>query len=315
MRIIFNLAIAASLLLASCSNHVDSDVIGDTKLELTNVSFSIETRFEGSVVNSSPQRAMSKSAANYKRANAPVYVSGVEITAKYQDGVDNIIKGNFDFIDFGEDGGEDINMNIPLGSNKFDVISKSTHKAENKVYEGNIDKTSITDKARRIAYYSEELIKKQGIYAKFTGSKTKIITELSHDVNIDMVTTNARYGIVLETSPNYEARMVVSYTGVNSFNVVNRSSDKVSALILNSEDFIGEKTLTITVGVYRIGENEVLKQYIITDSMGNNYKSAAAVNKVLVLSVNASGELIRQETGITFSWTPMSNEGDIKEIN
>jgi len=295
-------AVVLVFVLSSCSKHEVS--VNELVVATTDVSINLETQYE---VNHKTSRM--NSSARYSRGNAPVYVSGVVIKATYEEGIENILNGEFDFVNNGQSG-DAITMNIPLGSNEFTVVSKPTYDAANTIYKNNIPLSTIDDKQ---SYYSARLVEKQGIYAVFNGSETKTITKTDNSVSLKMSTDNARYNVVLETSQNYDIDMTVSCMN-DTFEVKDATSEKASAIVLNGKDLKGANDVVITLKVYAHGSDELLKTVKVLKN-GKPYNTKAAANTTLVLNYNASGNLIVQESGISFSWMEMTDEGIVVDID
>lgn len=295
-------AIILIIALSSCTKNIKDKNIIEAGIETTNVNLDIKT------IDNLSTSKVSK-VGSYNRGTAPVYVAGVNIKAIYLESVTNIVEKSFDYVGMGETG-EAINMDIPLGSNKFEALSNATYTARNAKYPNLIEKA--TDTAPKNVYYSSELIKKQPIYAIFKGETTKTITNTDNNVNISMTTENARYSIVLETSDKYDVDITAICNGISQ-RILKASHNKASALIFNNEDIKGTNDVIITLEVYARGKSELLRTIEVKNGE-NHYTTKAGVNNTLVLTYNADEELLKQETGISFTWNPMIEEGSVVEI-
>lgn len=309
MRKLLMLGLAISVILSSCVKNTSKDEIATPKT--TEVGISIKTN---SLENqSSVNRASSRINAvelGYKRNYAPVYVSGVELTAKYLDlsSVADVSK-QFLFVD-GNTGGADIKMSVPLGRNRFIAVSVNKYLPKVGTYEDAIEKQVIerTD-ADKLEYYSAELIKLQPIYAVFNGELEHVVTETGNSINIPMVTKTARYGVVLESSENYDITMSATL-GSTSRVVEKKIGSKASAIVFNDANVFNGHTLSVTLAIRADGKEEIIKNVTV-----GTYTAESSKNKTLVISYNKSGEILLQETNVVFTWTPMVNEGEIKNID
>lgn len=288
--------------LSSCTKNIKDKNIIDAGIETTNVNLDIKT------IDNLSTSKLSRIGA-YNRGTAPVYVAGVNIKATYLESVTNIVEKTFDYVGIGETG-EAINMDIPLGSNKFEALSNATYTARNATYPNLIEKA--TGSIAKNVYYSSELIKKQPIFAIFKGETTKTITNSDNNVNISMTTENARYSIVLETSDKYDIDITAICNGISQ-RVLKANYNKATALVYNNEEIEGSNDVKITLEVYARGKSELLRTIEVKNGEAY-YATKAGVNNTLVLSYNADEELLKQETGINFTWNPMVEEGSVVEI-
>lgn len=300
MRNILYIAIILIMTLASCSENI-KDV--NPEIDKTEVSFDIKT-------TDNLEKSKVSKVGEYDRGSAPVYVSGVNIEAIYQEAVDNIVEGTFNYVDMGESGIA-ISMLIPFGSNKFEARSIATYSAASEAFLNDIEKAS-GDEAKNV-FYSAKLIEKLPIYAIFNGETIKTITESDKSVDIAMTTNNARYSVVLETSDKYDIDMSVICNGA-SLEILKANNSKASAVVFNNADLEGAHDVLITLKIYAKGKSELLKTIEVKDGE-DFYATKGGVNNTLVLNYNADGELYTIETGINFSWTPMLEEGEIVDVN
>jgi len=306
MKRVFILGIAISLFMTSCVKYSTKDEVVTPKT--TDVTLSIET---GTLVsNSSINKVSAKTSrvsksGEYKRYSAPVYVSGVSITAKSLDftGLDNVVT-DFSFVD-GNSGGKDITMTVPFGDNNFSATSLTNVVAENEAYPNSVNK--FIGSGSKLDYYSAELIKAQKIYAIFNGSQDYTVTENNPSFNIPMTTESARYGVVLETSVNYDVKMTATLGSAQKV-ITKATSANASAIIFNDKNVTNAQELVVELEVS-------IEGVVVKTKTLNGYTAEAGKNKTLVISYNKSGEILTEETGITFTWTPMKDEGEIKDID
>ncbi|MGB5988717.1 MAG: hypothetical protein WBG43_03130 [Marinifilaceae bacterium] len=303
MKNVICAAIILILAFTSCTKNIKDKSIIDAGINTTNVNLDIKT-----IDNLSTTR-VSKVGALYNRGTAPVYVAGVKIKATYLESITNVVEKTFDYVGMGETG-ESINMDIPLGSNKFEAVSNATYSALNATYLNNITKSTGT--AAKNVYYSAELIKKQPVFAIFKGETTKTISTADNDVDISMTTNNARYSIVLETSDKYDIDVTVSCNGINQ-KILKANYTKASALIFNNEEIKDVNDVIITLDIFARGKTEKLRTISVKNG-DRYYATAAGVNNTLVLTYNSDGELFKQVTGINFIWTAMTEQGSVVEI-
>lgn len=295
-------AIILIIALTSCTKNIKDENIIAAGIETTNVNLDIKT------IDNLSTTKVSK-VGQYNRGTAPVYVAGVNIKATYLEPVLNVLEKTFDYVGMGETG-ESINMDIPLGSNKFEANSNATFTAINATYLNEIVKASGTDPKNE--YYSAELIKKQPVFAIFKGETTKTITTIDNNVNISMTTENARYSVVLETSNKYDVDVTVTCNKITQ-RILKANYTNASALVFNKEDLEGTNNVEISLVIYARGKSEILKTIEVKN--GEDYfTTKSGVNNTLVLTYNSDGELFKQETGINFTWTPMAEEGSVVEI-
>ena len=306
MKRVFILGIAISLFMTSCVKYSTKDEVVTPKT--TDVTLSIET---GTLVsNSSINKVSAKTSrvsrsGEYKRYSAPVYVSGVSITAKSLDftGLDNVVT-DFSFVD-GNSGGKDITMTVPFGDNNFSATSLTNVVAENEAYPNSVNK--FIGSGSKLDYYSAELIKAQKIYAIFNGSQDYTVTENNPSFNIPMTTESARYGVVLETSVNYDVKMTATLGSAQKA-ITKATSANASAIIFNDENVADGDQLSVTLEVLVNGK-------IVKTIIKENYIAEAGKNKTLVITYNSSENILKEETGISFTWTPMEDDGEIVDID
>lgn len=298
MKQVLFTVITIALLFSSCAKY--SENINEAMIKKTKVNFEISTT-ELSSANKSSERAR---VGTFKRYDAPVYISGVDITAKYLELTTDDITNGFDFVD-GNDG-EDISIMIALGSNKFDAVTRTSSIASSIVYPNSIDMTEDADKATD---YAKKLIAIQPIYAVYTGSTSQIITTGKKDVLIAMKTLNTRFSVVVEPYAKYNVVLKVSYDK-GSKEVKATDSTKASAIVLNDESLKAGDEVFISLDIYSKTTDEKLKTIIIENNTADKkFIAKGSLNNTIALSFNSNGDLIMQKTGISFSWTVMGEEG------
>ena len=308
MRKLLMLGVAVSLVMSSCVKNISKDEIATP--ETTEVAVSIETNSlesQSSINKISGTTSKITKSGTFKRNNAPVYVSGVKVTAKFLDLTSTDVVKEFLFVDENT-GGTDIKLNVPFGTNKFTAVSINNFEAKSNSYQDAITKATGTD-AEKLAYYTDELIKIQPIYAIFNGERDYIVKENAKSLSIPMETKTARYSVVFETSDNYDITMSATL-GSTTKSVLKATSAKASAIVFNDENVAAGQTLKVTLFVKVKGQTETVK----TITTGT-YTAEAGKNKTLVISYNKSGVILLQETNIAFTWTPMTNEGEVKDID
>lgn len=300
------LGIAISLFMTSCVKYSIKDEI--ITPQTTEVALSVET---GSLEsNSVPESnsfngVIASASGEYNRSNAPVYVSGVKIIARSIDYPSfDEVSSDFKFVE-GNSGGKDIKMTVPFGENKFSAVSMSGVTPKNETYANCVNKYNGSED--KLKYYTEELIKIQDIYAVFEGSENYIVDENNPSFNIPMSTESARYGIVLETSENYNIKMTATLGSVQK-EITKATSQKASAIVYNGVNVADGQELVVKLEV--LVNNVVVKTKIL-----NSYTAEAGKNKTLIISYNKNGEIHTEETGISFTWTPMENKGEIIDID
>lgn len=308
MKKVFLLGIAISLFMTSCVKYSVKDE--NLTPKTTEVALTIET---GSLAsNSAPERSShngieSAGSGEYNRSGAPVYISGVTVTTNSIDfPSQGAVTTDFKFAE-GDNVGKGITMTVPYGKNQFSAISITEVDPTNNTYENNINRFSgNTDK---IEYYTNELIKTQNIYAVYEGSIPYTVKEENPSLEIPMATESARYGIVLETSDNYDIRMTATLGGVSQV-IEKATSEKASAVIFNDANVAAGHKLQVKL--------EVLVNDVVIEAetkILDGYTAEAGKNKTLIITYNSSEDIKTQEAGISFSWTQMKNEGEIIDID
>ncbi len=311
MRSIFVTVFILVLVFSSCSKTKVSD--GEIKKgEKVDINFSIKIPDLEKGIDTPEGNKVSA----FQRNNAPAYVSGLNINASYKDGQATIVKKEFPFAVSDADG-DKLTMTVTTGTNLFEAESTPTYTASNSVYLNELDRVpSGADSNERNKQYSDQLIKKQGIYTVYTSATREKITNSTEEVELIMMTMGTRYSVVLETSDIYDLDMQIAYDG-KTFNAEKCSSDKPSAVVLNDVDVVGEKNITIKLVVYNKGSYDRILRTIDVNreyNAGRYYTTKPGVNTTLVLRYNKNRKLITQESGFNFIWTEMTNEGEVIDI-
>ena len=215
----------------------------------------VEVTFNTALENGSFRESLTKT-GTYERGTAPVYLSGIKITANKEG---DVTEQTFDFVDFTDSdnngihdgGGDPITMNVKLGSNIFtaESVAANTYTPGVMILPNHFSSKlepngTLEEKA---AAYSARLLTDYPLYAKYSGTATQDILFYGPPVDILLTPQNGRVNIIFETDVQgtytfvlwiYDSNgnTVGPYTVIHSQTAEISTSDTyASALIVNND--------------------------------------------------------------------------------
>ncbi len=215
---------------------------------------------------------------SYKRGTAPVYIAGLDITAKSLDFPGKITSGTFYFKSENPDEGDDIVLEgVAVGSNEFTAKCICNSAPENVHILGlnSIVGTDLNDVANK---YAERLRELKPIYANYK-EEYPIIGAVSvggdNNVSIRMIASSHRLGVVLENSLDSDCSLVWRIFRESSllFDSNSRALQPgdIEAFIVNDINAVSYKKYTVEVIYYINGSSapNVVKESVSLGSGEN----------------------------------------------
>jgi len=254
----------------------------------------------------------------YRRGNAPVYISGVVLTAENTEySVDDIVSE----YTFNPDGQSVFDKDIVIegltvGNNIITAEGVCNSTAENKYYI-NVSRAD-GDLNERANSYAVQLRGTQPIFADYKSENplnVKISNSNNNTASISMVTENHRVVVVLENSydSEYYLYMEILEDGnatplCSSSDVGNLPVGMQDAIVVNNENAKGSKTYTVKVTYYTKDSN--MEVGIITKTIVAN-----AYDNITKLYHFNKGELEVGDAEAFMTWTPMEKDNSGETIN
>lgn len=299
--IILSLLVVLSV---ACSNE---------SLELQQMSgASLKCKIEGSQLKSELKSSYAK------RGSAPVYISGVILTANNTEyDVDDVVS-EYTFNPEGQSSSDKdiILQGLTVGSNTVSAVGVCNNSAKNKYYM-DVDRAD-GDLSERANSYSSKLKTLQPIFASYTSLnpvEVNISNGNSNSISIPMVTNNHRVVVVLENSN--ESKYNLSWEVLESDNTNPLVSSSQAgelpvgtqdAIVINSESAKGSKRYTVRVTYSTI--NSGVEVGTITKTIDAN-----AYDDITKLYHFSKRDLLEAEAEISFmTWTPMRDDNSGETI-
>lgn len=304
MRRIFYIVLL--LFIFSCSENRE---IGE--LDTTSLNIAINTT---QAVGESTTKA-----GSYKRGNAPAYVKGVKVTANNLEYTGFSKSKDFQFVDYGNTGGDDLVMEgVTVGNNRFSAVGIPAYGpvAYKTCYSwlSDLPRVSEKDLDEMATDYSKHLQAKFPIYAKYTSENSvdKIVTvDGTNDVALNMVTTNHRVAMLVENkSDKYRIRVI--YVGAKPRSasmsyIIDPRWIKGYAVVYNDDDAKGTIDYSVTVEYYTkdtgIKVGTIKKEFTVTAGQ-NVTKYYRFVNTTLV----------EGDATLNITWTPMTDDAGGEDL-
>ena len=285
----------------ACSNE-------PSEMYLSNASLKCE-------INGADLRSGLKS-VYYKRGDAPVYISGVILTAKNTEYNVSDVVSEYTFNPYGESyADKDIVLEgLTVGNNIITAKGVCNSVSGNNYY---MDVTRAWgDLTERANQYAETLKSSQPIYADYkeeTPLNIAISNRSDNRASISMVTENHRVAVVLENSydSKYNLALEIKESGSSvplfssTYFIPVNTQD---AFVINNDDARGNKTYTVTVTYY--------DKYSYA-AVGSVVKTivAGACDNITKLYYFNKGELEVGDVEAFMTWVPWVTDNKGETIN